>query len=244
MSDIFLVGGGTDEPAAAANYSHFLAASSAERPRVGCISIDEGAGVEPVERFMSALRQAGDCEPTPLLVPIGDDFDVVALDDLDALLVCGGLTPAYADALVPLAAVIRRWLNDGNHPYLGFSAGAMIASYRAIVGGWQLGGVTLCPEDCGEDLDELTVVDGLGLVAFAVEVHCAQWGTLSRLTAAVQTGAVPVGIALDEDTMLAVRGDAATVSGLGNAWIVAPSEESLAIHIAHPGETVALPIGP
>ena len=57
-------------------------------------------------------------------------------------------------------------------------------------------------EDNAEDLDQVTVVEGLGLVAPTVEVHTAQWGTLSRLVAAVAGGATSTGIAIDENTVV------------------------------------------
>lgn len=79
----------------------------------------------------------------------------------------------------------------------------------------------MCPDEAGEDLDDVTVRPGLGLVPFAVDVHCAQWGTLPRLVAAVDSGLVPAGVAIDENTLLAVRGGTATVHGRGHAWLVA-----------------------
>ena len=135
------------------------------------------------------LRTAGDCAPHPVLVPLGGRLSVAELADSHGLLVCGGLTPGYADALVPRAGELRAWLADGGRPYLGFSAGAAIAATRAVVGGWRAGGVPVCPEDAGEDLDKITVVPGLGLTTWSVDVHCAQWGTLPRLIEAVRTGA-------------------------------------------------------
>ena len=80
-------------------------------------------------------------------------------------------------------------------PYLGFSAGAAIAAERALVGGWRIGGVAVSPEEASEGLDELTVAPGIGLVDVAIDVHVAQWGTLSRLVAAVEAGLVEGGLA-------------------------------------------------
>ena len=44
-----------------------------------------------------------------------------------------------------------------------------------MVGGWLSGGVPICSDDAAEDLDEITMLPGLGLVRFTVDVHCAQW---------------------------------------------------------------------
>ena len=60
-----------------------------------------------------------------------------------------------------------RLLAERGVPYAGFSAGAALAARSAVVGGWLLDGVPVCPEDTAEDLDEIAVRDGLGLMSFA-----------------------------------------------------------------------------
>ena len=64
----------------------------------------------------------------------------------------------------------------------------------------------------------MTVVAGLGLVPFGVDVHAAQWGTLGRLIHAVEAGLVAEGWALDEGALLA----GGEVHGPGAAWHVRP----------------------
>jgi cyanophycinase len=239
--DIFLIGGGRDEAAAAGIYAAFLGACTSEKPAVACVIMDDGDGQEVFDRFAGLHTAAGDCEPVPAMVPPDREFDAAALQGADALLVCGGLTPSYAAALTPAAGAIRDWLAAGR-PYAGFSAGAAVAADRAIVGGWLLDGVAICHEDCAEDLDELAVVDGLGLVPFAIEVHCAEWGTLSRLVAAVGSGSVPAGIGLDENTVLSVRAGAAAVAGLGAAWVVLPAgPASATVRMVRSGAPIELP---
>ena len=102
-------------------------------------------------------------------------------------------------------ATRRRWragrVPAGLH-YCGFSAGSAVAARRAIVGGWLRDGRPILDADFGEELGELEVRDGLGLVDFAVDVHAAQWGTLTRLIAAVDAGLVAEGYAIDEGTVL------------------------------------------
>ena len=61
---------------------------------------------------------------------------------------------------------------------MGFSAGAMVAPARAIVGGYRIRGTEVCPVEWSEGLEEVEIRDGLGLVPFAVDVHAAQAGTL------------------------------------------------------------------
>jgi cyanophycinase len=189
------------------------------------------------------LAATAPCEPVPVLVPGGDRLDVSALGCAAGLLVCGGLTPAYADALTPGAPAVRRWLAEGRRPYAGFSAGAAVAAGTALVGGWRCDGVPVCPEDAAEDLDEVTAVPGLGLVPFAVDVHAAQWGTLGRLVAAVRAGRITSGVALDEDTLLTVDGHTATVGGAGRVHHVRASGGGVAVTSLGAGEQVPVAAG-
>jgi cyanophycinase len=69
-----------------------------------------------------------------------------------------------------------------------------------------------------EDLEEVTLVEGLGRVPFAVDVHAAQWGTTSRALSAVRSGLVEEAWAVDEHTALVVAdGGTPEVVGSGAA---------------------------
>ncbi|MDX6227608.1 MAG: cyanophycinase [Frankiales bacterium] len=209
MGSIHLIGGGWDEPEV---YRPFLDAAGL-RPQIACVVLDQGDGQVQFSRWATVLRELAPCLPVPVLVPVGAKLSTHQLGDVDGLLVCGGLTPAYASSLAPMASHLQDWLAD--RPYCGFSAGAAIAATRALVGGWREGEVEVCPEDAGEDLDQVAVVDGLGLVDLMVDVHCAQWGTLPRLIAAL--GPSGRGVGLDENTALQVVAGEITVTGLGAA---------------------------
>jgi len=223
---VHLVGGGWDPAAAPAAYGPFLADAAAiagdHPPTIACVVLDEGDGAERFEQWAHSLVAVGHCRPRPVLVPIGSRLDPASLGAANALLVGGGMTPGYADGLVPDAAEIRAWLADGPRPYCGFSAGAAVASAKAVVGGWRVGDVPVCPEDTGEDLDQLTVVPGLGLTGWSVDVHCAQWGTLPRLVEVVRTQvASGNGLGIDENTLVSFHpGGGFSVAGLGRAWMV------------------------
>ncbi|SDO55319.1 cyanophycinase [Nakamurella panacisegetis] len=233
MSTVSLIGGGWSAPEL---YAAFVAESAGE---IACVVIDEGDGADQFERWSAALRAAGDCRPAPVLVPVGEHLDVAALGDAGGLLVCGGLTPAYAAAVTPVASDLRRWLED--RPYCGFSAGAAIAGEQAVVGGWTVNGRPLIPEDAGEDLGEVTVVDGLALVPFLVDVHAGQWGTVPRLIESVRVSGVP-GLAVDEDTAVTVAAGQVRVSGRGHAHLVRPGEDgAVAVTRYHAGQVV--PVG-
>ena len=240
---VHLVGGGRDLGAAVIVYGEFVAecvgratAAGRSSPRVAVVVVTEADGhAEGVDWFRQALRR---CAPVDVVGVSASPGAPLALDDgaaptepwwsgLDGLLVGGGVTPDYHRALLPYAGVIRTAVADGL-PYAGFSAGAMIAAARALLGGWQVGTTAVTHEDNAEDLDQVTVVDGLGLVAATIEVHTAQWGTLSRLVAAVDTGAAAAGIAVDENTVVILDPTAdeaagpgtAAVAGAGQAWFV------------------------
>lgn len=224
---IFLIGGGWSAGHRDAVWGPFLQRATGRAaggpPSIACIVVDEGDGPDQVQRWAGVLGQTAVCTPVPVLVPLGSglsDDQRAAVAAAHGLLVCGGLTPAYAESLAGVGGLIRDLVAAGV-PYAGFSAGAAVAAGRAVVGGWRDGGVPVCPEDAGEDLDEVTVVDGLGLVPFAVDVHAAQWGTLPRLVAAVAGGLVDSGVAVDEDTVLQVAVDGSvTVAGAGRAHLV------------------------
>ncbi|MFJ9564466.1 hypothetical protein ACIRQQ_31055 [Streptomyces fuscichromogenes] len=233
----FLIGGGWE--AAPEVYGPLLRASGGGR--IGCVLLDEGDGEEQFARYAAALRAAGAGEGTavPLPVPLGGRFEPGPLvDGLAGLLVCGGLTPGYQDAFAECAGRLAGLLAERGIPYAGFSAGAVLAARRAVVGGWLADGVPVCPPDTAEDLEEVEVRPGLGLVPFAVDVHAAQWGTLGRLVAAVSRGSVPYGVAIDENTVLAVTGEAGRVGGRGRVHVVHPVETGAARTGTAPGAVV------
>jgi cyanophycinase len=242
-----LVGGGRDEAQWPALYTTFLHEATdrgrthgSAVPTIAVIVVhaadDEPAGAEAVARFTAAVTGRGPANVRPLIVVEGGQLHPSGLHGIDAILVAGGLTPAYAHALQPVTAEIVA-LVKGGIPYLGFSAGAAIAARRAIIGGYLENGIAICHEDNAENLDELTVVDGLGLVDFTVDVHAAQWGNATRLMAAVQTGAVEWGVAVDENTLLLVDTDSTTqrVAGAGRLWWVSRQGHDLVVRLEGTG---------
>ena len=238
----YLIGGGWLPRAAPLVYGPFLADAGTD-PAIACVVLDEGDGATEFERWASVLRGLAPCRPVAVLVPLGGRLDVASLADTDAVLVCGGLTPGYADALVPSAADLRAWLGRRGIPYAGFSAGSAVAASNAVVGGWICDGVQVCPEDSAEDLDEVTVRDGLGLVPFTVDVHAAQWGTLPRLIAAVDIRAVGHGVAIDENTAVIVDGNEATVAGLGRVYSVRADGQAMLLHSYRSGDRFSVASG-
>ena len=168
-----------------------------------------------------------------LLDEIDGVIDVVPLDEghgdiarFDAIVVGGGPVPVYHAALESALTTFRDLVQSGT-PYLGFSAGAMIASELVIIGGYMSAGIDVCSAEWSEGLNEVTVGPGIGIVPWSVEVHAAQAGTLGRVLDAVAAGIVESAVALDEDTALHVDADGSHhVLGSGRAWWVSNDEGS------------------
>lgn len=201
------------------------AARAGRAPRVVLVVVD-GRGA--ARRFLPAYRHALDGGPAlevrPVLLAPGRPAPAGAVADVDGIVVGGGETPAYLDGLLPAAAAVGAAVRAGT-PYLGFSAGAMVAPSAALVGGHLLAGRSVCPEDRSEDVAEVALRPGLGLVGFPVDVHTAEAGTLGRTVALVGSGVAPLAVGIDEDTVLTVAGPEAdpadgVVSGTGAVWVV------------------------
>jgi cyanophycinase len=248
---IHLVGGGwsggSDDSGSGEStevYELFVAEAAARGARLGrsvpriavlVVVEDDVPSAEFRESYPAMLASVGPSEPLVTEVSAGETFDTRVLSDIDALLVAGGMTPAYFEAVMPIVDQVRLLVSDGL-PYLGFSAGAMIAADTAILGGYKIGGVEVCPSDAAEDLDEVTLVQGLGLVDLAIDVHAAQWGTLTRLIAATEAGIISGGVAIDENTALVVGEGALVVVGSGSVWRVEPQ-------IGDDGEILGVSVG-
>ncbi|WP_173921969.1 Type 1 glutamine amidotransferase-like domain-containing protein [Agromyces sp. Marseille-P2726] len=232
---VHLVGGGwADEPDGAV-YTAFIAeaatraaASARPIPRIAVIAVRDGDELEHAARLVAAALPGGEFEAHVTAVPLTGPVPATAFADVDGILVGGGLTPIYRDLLEPHFGELRRQVAAGV-PYLGFSAGAAIAADTALVGGWRIGEVPVAPEESSEELDEVTVAAGIGLIDVAVDVHVAQWGTLTRLVAAVEAGLVEGGLGIDEHTVLIVGDGGFTVTGRGSVWRVLPSEQGVLV---------------
>lgn len=199
-------------------------------PRIGVLLVadDDESGSEARTKYERMLVSIASCEPVFTVLGDGSPASSLLLSDIDALLIGGGLTPAYLTAVTPIIDEIRLLVADGL-PYLGFSAGASIAADSALIGGWKIGDVPVCHEDNAEDLDEVTIAEGLGLVDLSIDVHAAQWGNLARLIAATEAGMVDGGVAIDENTVLVVGEGTLQVVGAGSVWRVSPGEEGVSV---------------
>jgi cyanophycinase len=206
---LFLIGGGNDDAGFVAGHTAFADAVQAESKGEVCVVILDHEGRVFVDPLLDRLADLG-LRPRPMIV--SPTLPPTAVKG--SVYVAGGDTPGYQEALCGDTA----WLAQVTL-YGGFSAGAVIAARRAVVGGWWADGAPICDPEVGEGLHDVDVRPGLGLTEATVDVHCAQWGTLPRLIHAVQEARVHRGWGLDESTALELRdGVARAIHGNGAAW--------------------------
>ncbi|MCD2443975.1 Type 1 glutamine amidotransferase-like domain-containing protein [Agromyces sp. SYSU K20354] len=226
---VHLVGGGALTAADASLYAPFVAEAAARarvagrnRPRVAVISIHPEGG-ERAAVLVDVLAAAGEFDPHVTAVRGGEDVAITALAEVDGIAVGGGIVEEVRAGLEPVFGELRRQVAAGV-PYLGVSAGAMIAAEGSLSSGSRIDGVVVAPEDVDEPGFELEIEAGIGLVDVAIEVHVAQRGMLSRLVAAVESGLVDGGLGIDERTALIVGEGGLRVEGLGSVWRVLPAD--------------------
>lgn len=179
------------------------------------VVLDDGSGV--ARHFLPEyLRLLGPAATGAVPVLLPEDA-TETLGEVAAIVVGGGVTPSYHRHLERSFPVIGDRVRRGV-PYLGFSAGAMIAGTHAVLGGWRSGGVPVCPQEWSEGLEDVVVRPGIGLVDGAVDVHGPQAGILGRAVAVVDAGLAPRVAVVAEDTAL-VDG---VPRGRGPVWEVVP----------------------
>jgi len=232
---VHLVGGGWQGEPDGVAYALFVreataraAAAGRDLPRVAVVAVRDGDAADHADRLIAASAPAGRIDAVVTAVGERDAVPAAAFDDVDGILIGGGLTPAYRDRLEPHFDVIRALVLAGV-PYLGFSAGSAIASAGALLGGWRIGGIEIAPEEVCEDLDDVTVLPGIGLIDIAVDVHVAQWGALSRLVAAAEAGLIDAGVGIDENTVLVAGDGPLRVAGAGNVWTVTRTDQGVLV---------------
>ncbi len=160
---LHLVGGGwggTREPGARS--SRTPGRRRPRIPRIAVVSVRDGDEEEHAAKLIAAVRAAGRSSARVATAPDGGALEPAVLDDVDGVLVGGGLTPAYLDAVLPLAeriralvaarAAVRRLLRGLRDRGRARAARRLAAP-----------GVPVVDEEVAEELDELTVLDGLGL---------------------------------------------------------------------------------
>ncbi|WP_430646053.1 Type 1 glutamine amidotransferase-like domain-containing protein [Agromyces sp. GXS1127] len=234
---IHLIGGGATDRSDAALYAPFVdeaarraRAAGRDRPRIAVISLHPEAA-EKAAALGDLLVAAADGAGIDVHATAGRPAEPVALTaiaDVDGIAVGGGVVEDVRAGLEPVFGELRRQVAAGV-PYLGVSAGAMIAAEGSLGGGSRIGGVRVAPEDPDEPGVELEIEAGIGLVDVAIEVHVAERGMLSRLVAAVESGLVAGGLGIDERTALIVGDGGLRVEGAGSVWRVLPAEQGVLV---------------
>jgi cyanophycinase len=189
-------------------------------PRVAIVLVRDGDGPEKFVELSSVFASLGKIEPIAVLAPEGAPIDDGLLGDIDGLVVWGGLVPAYRESLSGSFETIRALISSGV-PYFGMSAGAAVASDGALIGGWKIGDVQVCPVDASQEVEQVTIAEGIGLIDTTIDIHAVQWGTVARLIAATEAAVVEGGLAIDEHTALIVGDGGLRVVGSGSVWSVA-----------------------
>ncbi|WP_167132338.1 Type 1 glutamine amidotransferase-like domain-containing protein [Paramicrobacterium chengjingii] len=229
---IYLSGGGE---APLLEFVADAARSSARRdaavPRIALIYTGREYRKTRPDEIVDALTAAGECEPVVCEYDATHDAVLADLVDIDAVYVSGGDAREYLRVLQPIIGEIRRRVAEGT-PYFGTSAGALIAADKALVAGHSIGGVPVSPPTISSNDSELEIAEGIGLVDITIDVHAAQWGTVSRLIAATEAGLVNGGVAIDENTALVVTDGGLTVVGSGSIWQVIPGEHGVNVATA------------
>ncbi|MGJ6980590.1 Type 1 glutamine amidotransferase-like domain-containing protein [Aestuariimicrobium soli] len=156
---------------------------------------------------------------TPDDTPTTDDAPAPAptfpdLTRAAAIIVGGGWTPGYLHSLTPHRDVIAHAVRRGL-PYLGFSAGASIASRHALVGGEFADGIRVQQDYAAEDLHDLTVTDGLALISTLVQVHTDEWSNEGIVISALERNLAGHAVSIDEGTALVVEPSSGRTHRLG-----------------------------
>lgn len=229
---IHLIGGGATTSADAPLHAPFVteaslraAAAGRERPRIAVVSLHPEAE-EKAAALGQLLIEAGDGAAIELHLAAaraGAPIAQAAVADVDGIAIGGGNVETVRAGLEPVFDEIRRQV-AGGVPYLGVSAGAMIAGELSLGSGTRIGGVVVAPEDPGEPGAELELDPGIGLVDVTIEVHVAQRGVLSRVIAAAEAGLIAGALGIDERTALIVGNGGFRVEGAGNVWRVLPTD--------------------
>lgn len=235
---IYLVGGGPADSLSSV-HDQFVASAKKRGTRiaVALLGTEEETGGQ-LASYADPLRARW---PEAEIVPIWLDDEPDAAqnqtvwpqdpEELAGMVVAGGWTPGYLEALRPHREVIAKLVRRGV-PYMGFSAGAMVVGKRAIVGGWRFRGRQIIPEVWGEGVEEFEMRDGLALIGPTVDVHADVAGLGAGL-AALEKGEVTTVVSIDEQTCLVidpVSGHTLVEGGQRIHWL---TKEGTAIVVRH-----------
>jgi cyanophycinase len=207
-----------------------------------------------IEKYQTSFAALGIKEVTELYVEdrveAGHEEKLAPLKGVNAVFFSGGDQLRITSQIggTPISDRIRE-IFDAGGVIAGTSAGASAMSETMLVKGqsassYRIGDVRMAP--------------GLGLLPnVIIDQHFAERGRIGRLLGAVSQNPRELGIGIDEDTAIVVRGDQFRVIGSGAVYLVdasgvtysdvaegransAPSIYDLKLHVLSDGETFDL----
>lgn len=192
----------------------------AEATAGGKVALATIASREP-EEYVAAYRAAfaglGIGELVELYVDeraqTSDPATLAALDDARGVFFTGGDQLRISSQIgdTPVEARIREIWHSGG-VVAGTSAGASVMSDVMLVRG---------PSRSSYRIGELDMAPGLGLLRdVVVDQHFAERGRIGRLLGAIAHSPRVLGLGIDENTAILVRGDAFEVLGSGAVYAV------------------------
>lgn len=173
------------------------------------VRIFERLGAEEIEVVYTERREDADREDT-----------LKQVKDATGIFFTGGDQSRIVDFIkgTPLDRLIHKCHQDGA-VIGGTSAGAAMMPDQMIVGGASVSNASVGAVDMGP---------GMGFMpGIVVDQHFAERGRLGRLLAALVLQPAVLGLGIDEDTAIVVRGDEFEVVGSGAVTVV---DETSATH--------------
>ncbi|MDO4412343.1 cyanophycinase [Cutibacterium sp.] len=140
------------------------------------------------------------------------------LDTLAGIIVGGGAVPSYVNGLAPAAEQLSL-LVRGGAPWLGFSAGAMAPCVTALAGGWKLGERQVGQQAGAEGFNDVTFVEGLGLVSLTVTTHNDTLSGDGLIISALESGLLSSAVAVDEATCLRIDASSGHTEVMGRGLV-------------------------
>ena len=174
---VHLVGGGwAARTTAACVYAPFLAEAAERAAAVGSGVHAADRGRRRARRRRRGARRAADRRGVAPPVPVRTRRHGVratataatgALADVHGIVVGGGLDPRLPRRASSRSSARSAARSPPGVPYLGFSAGPSIAAERALSAAGASAACRWRPRTAAEDLDEVTVENGIGLIDIA-----------------------------------------------------------------------------
>lgn len=217
--DIFAIGGHEDREGDRTILR--AVAESMPRPKLVVVTAATRHPDEMFETYRKAFGDLGPHEILPLDVRSRDQGDdpvaLAALDGAGGIFFTGGdqlrITSQLGDTAVE-RAILDAW-HDGA-VIAGTSAGASVLSETMLVRG---------ASEESHHIGDLDMAPGLGyLTRVIVDQHFAERGRIGRLLGAVAKNPRLMGLGIDEDTAVCVRGDELLVVGSGAVYMIDASK--------------------